>query len=88
MKAVEFESTITQAGPNRRSRARFRLEQLRVVVLWRPFSADLAWRSAGERGLNPPIAPKTTFTSNWPMTLRCGEIVLIRMQTTISLLHP
>jgi len=51
MRAVEFESTITQTGqlvlPLEVSEAIPVGEHLRVVVMWEPSTSDPAWRALG-----------------------------------------
>jgi hypothetical protein len=61
MKAVEFESSITQAGmialPPEVTAEIPVGEQLRVVVMWEPFGSDSAWRSAGRRRFEAAYCP-------------------------------
>ena len=53
MKAVEFESSVTQEGtitlPPELTAEVPVGEQLRVVVMWEPSGSDAAWRLAGRR---------------------------------------
>ncbi len=53
MKALEFESTIMPGGqialPPEVAGQIPAGEHLRVVVMWEPSGADLAWRSAGRQ---------------------------------------
>jgi len=62
MKAVEFESTKTEAGqialPPEVAGEIPAGEQLRVVVMWEPSSADLVWRSAGRRRFEAAYCPE------------------------------
>ena len=53
MKAVEFESRVTQGGqialPPDVAREIPAGEPLRIVVMWEPGDDDSAWRAAGRR---------------------------------------
>jgi len=62
MNAVEFKSTITPAGelaiPREIAGEIPAGEQLRVVVMWQPSGADLAWRSAGRERFDAAYCPE------------------------------
>jgi hypothetical protein len=62
MKAVEFESSITQEGtitlPPELTAEVPVGEQLRVVVMWEPSGSDAAWRSAGRQRFEAAYCPE------------------------------
>jgi len=62
MKAVGFESSITQEGkiglPPEIAAEIPMGEQVRVLVMWEPSDSDLAWRSAGRRRLEAAYSPE------------------------------
>ena len=62
MKALEFESMLIPGGqialPPEVADQIPPGEHLRVVVMWEPFSADLAWRSAGRRTFESAYCPE------------------------------
>ncbi len=62
MKAVEFESSVTQEGkialPPEIAAEIPMGEQLRVVVMWEPSSSDPAWRSAARRKFEEAYCPE------------------------------
>jgi len=62
VKAVEFESTMTQGGqivlPADVAVEIPAGEQLRVVVMWEPSSPDAAWRAAGRAAFEGAYSPE------------------------------
>jgi hypothetical protein len=61
MKAVEFESTVAPGGalilPPEVASQIPSGEQIRVVVMWEPSNADLAWRIAGRQRFEAAYSP-------------------------------
>jgi hypothetical protein len=62
MKALEFDSTVMPGGqitlPPEIAEQIPAGEHLRVVVMWEPFGADLAWRSAGRERFESAYCPE------------------------------
>ena len=62
MKAVEFESKLTQGGeialPPEVQGDIPAGEQLRVVVMWDSSGLDSTWRAAGQRGFEVSYCPE------------------------------
>lgn len=62
MKAVEFESTMTQSGqitlPPEILRDIPAGEQLKIVIMWNPSDIDPSWKAAGLQRFNEAYCPE------------------------------